>query len=495
MEKENSFLSQDHDKLSLEAIDRVKTASNDKAFGIRDALLVKCRDTIESLNLELEEEKRTKKHLESQIKDLEHTNAILEHKLRSQEVSILELKEQIDQLLRSEEQIKSESQKLSFKQLQEVQTHMSNTVKSLEHSLSTLQEENLRLKNQLESEKARSRESGENRKSLDNDRLDLEKIELELEELYEKKHRHMRKDFEKKQEILREEMNHALDEIEIERKRYQEMYKASVDENNNLRQEIKYLQSMLQRKQNQLEKHSQQSLDQLQNILEKKNLEQCEEFRKALDEVENEKSLLECLKNDLQKENFRLKERVESLEDFEKKYENLNNEYFVLKANIFELEQKLKEQKNEKKVIGKNLDDLRKVLIDEPDSSEARKTELVKIKYQALLQAEMQKRLKDKQDYKQHLIEDKEAFLAKLRVKEERILQLESEKKELLCEINYLRCQIVDDLHQSDRRIVNADTARVISNQKLKSKFSELNQGVKSIESGIITLESRFSKY
>ena len=497
MEKENSLFQQDQDRLSLDIIDRVKTSSNDKAFGIRDALLVKCRDTIENLNLELDEEKRSKKQLESHIKDLEHTTAVLEHKLRSQEVTLAELKEELELAHQSEETLKSDIKKLSsLKPLQEMQSHMSNTVKSLEHSLATLQEENMKLKSQLESEKARSRESV-NWEKTDNDRLDLDKIELELEELYEKKHRCMIKDFEKKQEILREEMNHALDEIDIERQRYRDMYKATSDENNSLRQEIKYLQSMLQRKQNQLEKHSQQSLDQLQNILEIKSTEQTEEFKKAIEELEKEKNLLESLKSDLQKENFKLKEKVENLKDFEKKYENLNNEYFVLKANIFELEQKLKEQKTEKKEIGKNLEELRKVLIDkQPDSPHPdREVELVEIKYQALLQSEIQKRLKDKQSYKHNLMQYKEAFLDKLRVKEEKISRLESEVPELLCEINYLKSKINENLNESDRRIVNADTARVINKQKLKSKISELNQGVKSIESGIITLESRFSKY
>ena len=307
----------------------------------------------------------------------------------------------------------------------------------------------------------------------------------------------MIKDFEKKTEILREEMNHALDEVDVERQRYRDMYKATSDENNSLRQEIKYLQSMLQRKQNQLEKHSQQSLDQLQNILEIKSTEQNDEFKKAVEELDKEKNLLEAIKADLQKENFKLKEKVENLKEFELKYEDLNNEYFVLKANVFELEQKLKEQKVQKKEISRNLEELRKVLIEkQPDSPRAgREAELVEIKYQALLQAEVQKRLKDKQSYKQNLMQYKEAFLEKLRVKEDKISRLESEIPELLCEVNYLRSKINENLNESDRRIVNADTARVRNKQKLKSKISELNQGVKSIETGIITLESRFSKY
>lgn len=459
---DNYSASIDPDDLSVELKDRSKYSANDKAFGIRDALLVKCRDTIESLNQELEDEKRSKKQLENQIQDLEHSQTILEHKLRSQEILIIELKEELDSSQNETEHYKLELKKFSaLKPLQEAQVHMTNTVRSLEHSLNVLQEENSKLKAQLESEKLKSRESIDSRKSVEYEKVDLEKFEYELEELYEKKYKSMIKEFEKKQEMLKDELNNAIDKIEVERQRYQEMYKSTVDENNELRQEIKYLQNMLQRKQSQLEKHSQQSLDQLQNILEKKNYEQAEGYKRLVAELEKEKIGLEREKSELEDEVFRLKDQIDSMSEFQKNYENLNSEHFVLKANILELEQKVQTQKSEKKKMNKNIEDLRKVLLEnEPDSTqENRKIELVKIKYQALLQSEMQKRLKDKQSYKEHLIQDKEAFLSKLRAKDEKIAKLESEKTELIYKLNYIQNQKLDD---SDRRIVNADTVRVI---------------------------------
>lgn len=454
MEKDHFNTSFDPEDVSIDAPDRPKFSINDKAFGIRDALLVKCRDTIESLNQELDDEKHSKKQLESKIHDLEHTQTILEHKLRSQEVTIVELKEELDSVSNVNEHYKLELKKNSaLKPLQEAQVHMTNTVRSLEHSLNTLQEENFKLKAQLDSEKARSRDSIDSRRSAENDKSDFQKIEYELEELYEKKHKSMIKEFEKKQEILKNDLNSAIDEVEVERQRYQEMYKATVEENNRLRQEIKYLENMLQRKQSQLEKHSQQSLDQLQNLLEKKNNEQAESFKKIIFELENEKS-------ELEDEIFRLKEKIESFEESQKNFESLNNENFLLKANIIELEQKLKNQKSEKKLMNKNIDELRKVLIDNESDfgQENRRVELVKIKYQALLQSEMQKRLKDKQSYKDHLIQDKEAFLSKLRAKDEKIARLENEKNDLLYKFNCLQGQRFDE---SDKRIINADTARV----------------------------------
>ena len=466
MEKENSLFQQPQEKLTPDLINQLKPLSNDKAFGIRDALLVKCRDTIENLNIDLDEEKRNKKQLQSQIKDLEHKNALNEHKLRSQDFTLNELKEQLEQAQQSEEIFKSEIKKLSsLKPLQEMQAHMMNTVKSLEHSLNTLQEENKKLKNQIELEKARFKdlETWENR---DDDRIDLEKIELELEELYENKHRCMIKDFEKKQETLRDEMNRALNEIDIERQRYLDMYKATSDENNSLRQEIKYLQSMLQRKQNQLEKHSQQSLDQLQNILEIKASEQNEEFKKTIQELEKEKNLLESLKNTLQQENFRLNEKIEKL----KKYEDLYQDYPALKNNIFDHEQNAKDKNKEKKDLSKNLEEINYVYLSK--ESEYRQDDLdfniPESKYQALLQLEIEKRLKDKQSYKNNLMQYKEAFVKKIKIKDEKISRQDLEINELLCEIKYLNCKISEDLIVSDSRIINADAIRSVNKETKK---------------------------
>ena len=206
MEREASSIIFEADRFSSESSDRLKNIPNDKAFGIRDALLVKCRDTIENLNIELDEEKRSKKHLESKIKELEHANKLLDQKVRQQELHIQEINEELELSISSNDQYKAELKKFqNLKPLQEAQTHMQSTVKSLEHSLAVLQEENLKLKQQLENEKARiielESDSQYRRTSYDEDRLDLEKIELELEDLYEKKHKCMIKDFERKQDI------------------------------------------------------------------------------------------------------------------------------------------------------------------------------------------------------------------------------------------------------------------------------------------------------
>ncbi|OMJ89809.1 hypothetical protein SteCoe_7986 [Stentor coeruleus] len=442
----------------------------DKAFGVRDALLVKCRDTIESLNNELDEERRSRKILELKVKELENGLGILEHKLRQQNTEIEELKVEIELRDTSIEQYENEIKKLqSLKPLHEAQGHMQSTMKSLEHSLSTLQEENLKLKQQLEAEKARSKEmkaetlENRSRRSIENERLDLEKIEQELEELYDKKHKCMIKDFEKKQEVIKEELTSALDEVDSERQRYQEMYKASNDENTQLRQEIKYLQNMLQRKQSQLEKHSQQSLDQLQSILEKKNNEETEAYKLLINTLEKEKADAEAEKIALEHEVSRLKDHVEDTHIYLRSSEEVRSECIIMRKKVLELEKSLQAEINEKQYLSQSLEDMKKIIqgSDNDTYQESRKIELVKLKYQTLLQAELQKRLRDKQSFKQHLIQDKEAFLTKLRAKDEKIASLESEKQELLATIDYIeerRNEVID----RDSRIVNEETARVL---------------------------------
>lgn len=472
MESDLNSIISEADRMASESSERLKSIPNDKAFGIRDALLVKCRDTIENLNIDLDDIKRDKRHLESKVKDLEHANSLLENKVRQQESQLFEVSEELDLSISANEQYKSELKKFqSLKPLHEAQTHMQSTLKSLEHSLASVQEENAKLKHQLECEKARTKvlktEQSDSiflRESYDEERLDLEKIELELEQLYEKKHKCMIKDFEKKQEILREEMTAALDEIDIERQRYHKMYKNTVEENSQLRQEIKYLQNMLQRKQSQLEKHSQQSLDQLKNLMEKKGNEEGLAYKALIAELEKEKNLaenckieLENQKNDLENEIVHLKELVRETEKNQESAER-----FGEKNKINELKAALREEMEENKKMCKTIEELKKFA--QESHPETRKIELIKLKYQSLIQSELQKRLRDKQAYKQHLIQDKEAFLSKLRMKDEKIEKLESEKNELLCAIHDLEESINDTqiLNQErEKRIVAEDTSKV----------------------------------
>jgi hypothetical protein len=426
-----NFTSPEVDK--SQSSDRFKSGSNDMAFGIRDALLVKCKDTIESLNVELHEEKHAKKLLESRIKDLEQNLSIAQHKLAQQENYIEDLKAEIEENEVLAEEYKEEVKRMqAMKPIHEAQMHMQSTVKSLEHSLSTLQEENAKLKQQLNAEKARQKENSESRekKSTGKERISLENIENELEELYEKKHQSLIKEFEKKQEYLKDDLENAISDIEKERERYEEMYKIQVNENNSLRQEIKYLENMLQRKQSQLEKHSQQSLEQLQQILENKKHEETEAYESLIYGLEKEKNDIELAKIDLENELFFVKQRLTT--------ENSAETIKSLKEEVAELQEHLKEEIKEKQDMRKSLDDLKKCL-NEPISEsipDSRQVELVKLKYQTMLQAEMQKRLKDKQNYKENLIRDKEAFISKLKSKDERIQALEAQNSSLLHQIS-----------------------------------------------------------
>ena len=471
MEKDLNTILSEADRMVSESSERLKSVPNDKAFGIRDALLVKCRDTIENLNIELDEEKRCRRHLESKLKDLEHSNGLLEDKLRQQESQMFDLSEELELSVVSNEQYKAELKKFqSLKSVHEAQTHMQSTLKSLEHSLATVQEENAKLKQQLENERARPKEYKTEqsdslyfRDSYEEERMDLEKIELELEELYEKKHKCMIKDFEKKQEALREELTVAIDEIEIERERYHELYKTTVEENTQLRQEIKYLQSMLQRKQSQLEKHSQQSLDQLQSIMEKKGNEESLAYKVLISELEKEKNFidnqkteLENQKIELENEIFSLREMIKNSTQVQERKENFASETSSLKQKVNELKSALNDQVHENKN-----------LLQETDGEtnlESRKVELVKIKYQNLIQSELQKRLRDKQEYKQHLIQDKEAFLSKLKMKDDKIEKLEAEKNELINALKNSEENITDSQvysREREKRIMAEDTARV----------------------------------
>jgi hypothetical protein len=133
-----------------------------------------------------------------------------------------------------------------------------------------------------------------------------------------------------------------------------------------------------------------------------------------------------------------------------------------MRKKVLELEKALQAEINEKQYLSQSLEDMKKIVQDSDNDTyqESRKIELVKLKYQTLLQAELQKRLRDKQSFKQHLIQDKEAFLTKLRAKDEKIASLENEKQELLATIDYIeerRCEVID----RDSRIVNEETARV----------------------------------
>lgn len=473
MEKDLNNILQEADRVASESSERLKSLPNDKAFNIRDGLLIKCKNTIESLNIELEGEKKLNKKLENKLKDLEIINNTLEYKLKKSENQINDLKEEIEELISSNEQYKAELQKFSsIKSPNEAQSHMVSTLKSLEYSLSVVQEENAKLKQQLETERARLKEirteqsnSDYIKESFSEERLDLEKIETELEHLYEKKHKCMIKDFEKKQETLKAELINAIDEIEIERERYHSMYKVSLDENTQLRQEIKYLQNMLQRKQNQLEKHSQQSLDQLQNLIEKKGIEEILAHKTLVSDLENNLQSLENDKIELEKEISRLKQIISNTDIMQDSQEHLLNENRSLRLKIQELESLLKEEAQENKYLSKSLDEMKKMIQESETESlqEPRKAELIKLKYQTLLQSELQKRLQDKQAFKQHLIHDKEAFIAKLKVKDDRISKLEAEKTELLCEINYLeRNNAENSFIEKEKRIMAEDTARVI---------------------------------
>ena len=501
MEKELNNILQEADRVVSESSERLKSIPNDKSFGIRDALLVKCRDTIESLNLELDEEKRIKRGLESRIKDLEHQNNVLEHKLRQQEAHINDLVEELEQSMVSNQDFKAEKKIFeSLKPLNEGQTLVQTSLKSLEHSISTLQEENSKLRQQLENERARIRETDS--QSIDEnfteERIDLEKIEIELEQLYEKKHKCMIKDFEKKQETLKEELNNAIDEIEIERKRYQGMYIEMVEENNQLRQEIKYLQNMLQRKQSQLEKHSQQSLDQLQTILEKKGTEENLGYKNMIGQLEKEKNILEGQKSSLEAQVYKLQETIEVNKSLESSYDNLFNENLGLKNRIQELERVLKDETQEKSFLTQNIEEMKKLVQDSANESlqDPRKQELIKLKYQTLIQSELQKRLRDKQNFKQHLIQDKEAFLAKLRTKDEKIAKLEAEKAELLYKFSLFDIRnFDDDFSTKEKRFISEDTARLINNQNLSNKYSNAIQSVRPSEKASLDLETRNLKF
>ena len=469
MEREASSIIFEADRFSSESSDRLKNIPNDKAFGIRDALLVKCRDTIENLNIELDEEKRSKKHLESKIKELEHANKLLDQKVRQQELHIQEINEELELSISSNDQYKAELKKFqNLKPLQEAQTHMQSTVKSLEHSLAVLQEENLKLKQQLENEKARiielESDSQYRRTSYDEDRLDLEKIELELEDLYEKKHKCMIKDFERKQDILKEELTNAIDEIELERQRYHDMYKNTVEENNQLRQEIKYLQNMLQRKQSQLEKHSQQSLDQLQTIMEKKNTEENQAYKNLVSALENEKNSIENEKQELENEINRLKDFIRNNTDTQANLDEIMNENNELKLIIKQNDARLQEKAQENMFLNKSIEELKGIVheLESENTQDPKNIELVKYKYQNLLQSELQKRLRDKQDFKHHLIQDKEAFLAKLKQKDDKIAKLEQEKQDLQYRIEmYEQINSEYPSVMKEKRIVPEDTAMV----------------------------------
>ena len=276
------------------------------------------------------------------------------------------------------------------------------------------------------------------------------------------------------------------------------MYIEMVEENNQLRQEIKYLQNMLQRKQSQLEKHSQQSLDQLQTILEKKGTEESLGYKNMIGQLEKEKNILEGQKSSLEAQVYKLQETIEVNKSLESSYDNLFNENLGLKNRIQELERVLKDETQEKSFLTQNIEEMKKLVQDSANESlqDPRKQELIKLKYQTLIQSELQKRLRDKQNFKQHLIQDKEAFLAKLRTKDEKIAKLEAEKAELLYKFSLFDIRnFDDDFSTKEKRFISEDTARLINNQNLSNKYSNAIQSVRPSEKASLDLETRNLKF
>lgn len=110
----------------------------DSAFGMKDVLLIKCRDTIENLYEEIELQKRQRRDAELCCKELEVKNLTLEKRTKELTTKLLSYKEELDMLVEQKENFEKESSTAK---------KSDNTVTS---KISLLIQENEELKNGLD---------------------------------------------------------------------------------------------------------------------------------------------------------------------------------------------------------------------------------------------------------------------------------------------------------------------------------------------------------
>jgi DNA repair exonuclease SbcCD ATPase subunit len=132
IDETSRVLAETHSRMNSESLG----ASDESAFGIRDGLLVKCRNAIEviftqNLHIEIEEERRKRREIENLYREVKSNNLSLEHKLKetskkltiaNQDLEILSA--EILELKREMKHLDDKTKKQDIKQLSSTQSLM-----------------------------------------------------------------------------------------------------------------------------------------------------------------------------------------------------------------------------------------------------------------------------------------------------------------------------------------------------------------------------------
>ncbi|CAG9325311.1 unnamed protein product [Blepharisma stoltei] len=533
MESDLNSILEDAERIKSLSGERLRTLtrSPDKAYDNRDSLLRQCRDTIEVLTADIEEEKRQRKQAELTAKELEFKNRSLENKAKILEEKIEGLNDDIDSLADANTYLQGELNKYQIENFNSSEQALSDQLNEardkilkLESSLTIFQSENSKLKTQCEANKSViSRLESEvygykiSHEDLEANAKKLQTMETELEDLYEKKHQDLKSDYDKKHN----EMRTNIEELRKEKEMYMALYKDATEENSQIRNENKFLQNMLERKQQQLEKHSQETLETIQEMIGRKSDVNISE---RLKELEEENAILKEELNYMHeqldlKEKHKLKEDEsdwnisQELSRVLEKESEAQQEVQRLNLKIETLENTLRGERNEKKMLSSSIERMQKVIDAQNeelkgnislDISIQRQMEILKSKYQAELRAEMEKRLKDKQDYKKLLIQDKEAFNRKIDLMQSKIKALEIENQNYSEQISELKSNKFleiskenDELNEIRLNLSTEREKRIIaerSAKKIKERLNGVGKGVKALEDEILSMETRVQR-
>ncbi|CAG9322379.1 unnamed protein product [Blepharisma stoltei] len=464
------------------------SSPSQKSLNTKDELLLRCRETIESLNDEIENQKQQRREVELYCKEIELKNQSLETKIKELNFRTNSLSEENEKILNQKNNLEQE---LGY--IKRNDGKYSQKIGEVQSELEKEKTENISLKQQLNEKVEALRETSG---ILQGFEMKIKKLEEQIDLATQEA-----EEWRQKYEDAEFKCDRLTSQVKIAEAVIQNLKKAQEDCQSSLQQE----KQVLQQREKEMKEKYQNYEQKIKKMYMTRENELKQELKKTIEEIQQGVELSSAEYQKTRNENLNLKEIIKKYQDKEFEYQNVLKDTSAFEAEIANL-QKIIEELNEKLISGqqkyqKHMDSYNETEKTLYEKLEIKEKEIESLKKELnncvvnleenlslkLLLEEQAKQLKIRDiEIQRFLSQEKEYEYNIAKMKENHLQELKKLSYTYEDKIDALKSTIKQKLRKEFEDLVDKSSK---ASKKLEIELNELKTKVKSQENVIEELE------